>query len=420
LTTMCFGLVPAWQSTTLRLSEALKTSAHQLSTGSYRHCSLNALVVVQVSLALMLLMGAFLLIKSFHKLNRTNPGFDPSQVLAIQLELPHTPHYNENRNRAAFCKQVAEHLSILPSVESVGGINIHPLTPFSANCGIQINGIYRGPAEYRMVTADYFESMKIPLMQGRYLGSADNGTGKQVAIVNQEFVHRYFEDKNPIGKQIRYHGVTKEIVGVVGNVKLETLRAVHSEPFMYEPIDQDSWHRITILVRTSGDPVALAGAVRSKIWEIDPDQPILRIESMNQIIGDSVSVERFLTVLISVMAGIAMVLAVVGIYGVMAFAVNERTNEIGIRLALGAQKSDILILVARNGLILAIISLAAGLVGALALTRYMSSMLYEISAMDPVTFVTVPILLLITAMIACFIPARRAARVHPMEALRYE
>lgn len=421
LTAVCFGLVPAWHSSTLRLSETLKTGAHQLSTGRCQHNTLNTLVITQIALALVLLMGASLLIKSFHKLNDTHPGFDSSQVLTAHLELPHIPHYNNNLNRAVFYEQVIEHLAALPLVETVGGINMHPLTHFSANCGCQVDGLYVGLAEYRMVTTDYFKSLNIPLVQGRYFNPADDGVGKKVIIVNQEFVRRYFENKEPIGTQIHYHGTTKEIIGVVGNVKLETLRASHSEPFMYEPFRQDSWHRITILMRsTLDDPMALAGAVRSTIWDIDPDQPILRIESMNQIVRDSVSLERFCTILLSVMAGIALILAMVGIYGVMAFAVNERTNGIGIRLALGAQRSAIITLIGRKGLILTIVGLAIGLVGAFVLTRYMSSMLYEINATDPMTFMSIPLLLFCVAMLACYIPARRASKLDPMRTLRCE
>jgi putative ABC transport system permease protein len=420
LTALGFGLVPAFQSSTLKLSQALKTGTHQISVGTGRHGLLNTLVVAQVTLALILLTGAFLLIRSFHMLYHTQPGFDPSHILTVQLELPHTPHNEDKRNRAAIYNQMANRLGALPSVEAAGAINIHTLTPFSADTGFQIDGQYTGAAEYRMITVDYFKALQIPLIQGRTFLAMDDQTNKRIVIVNQEFVRRYFQGKNPLGIKIGYHGSEKEIVGVVGNVKRDSMRAMQHEPFMYEPIHQDSWSCITFLLRTTGDPMALADSVRSTIWAIDPDQPILRIEPMRQIVGDSISVERFCTILLSLMAGMALLIAVVGIYGMMAFAVNERTNEIGIRLALGAQQSDILTLITKKGLILAIIGLGVGLVGALALTRYMSSMLYEISATDPATFVFVPLLLFSVAMLACCLPARRATKIDPMEALRYE
>jgi len=420
LTAIGFGLVPAFTSSSLKLNQILRAGAHQMSAGIGHHRPLNALVVTQVAMALMLLTGASLLVRSFQKLNHTNPGFDLSNVLAVKLELPHTDQNKKVRNRAALFNRIVDRLEALPSVEAAGGINMHPLLPYNADTGCRIDGRRVGGAEYRMITTDYFKSMKIPLMNGRYFLATDNLTDKRVAIVNQEFVRRYCEGINPVGRKISYDGTEKIIVGVVGNVKRDSMRAVDYEPFMYQPIHQDSWHQITFFLRTTGDPMALVDSARRTIWDIDPDQPVLSIEPMRQIFDDSISVERFCTILLSVMASVALLIAVVGIYGTMAFAVNERTNEIGIRLAIGAQKSDILLMVAQKGLVLTAIGLTAGLVGALVLTQYMSSMLYEISTTDPATFILMPFILFGIALLACVIPARRAAKVDPMEALRYE
>ena len=245
-------------------------------------------------------------------------------------------------------------------------------------------------------------------------------TNKKVIIVNQEFVTRYFPNEDLLGKRIKMNGDTWEIVGEVGDTKARSLNTNQYDPFLYIPIEQSCWYMMTLLARTPGDPLALSSAVRREIWDLDPNQPILSIRTMDQIVANSVSIQRFSTILLTVMAGMALLLAMIGIYGVMAFSVQERTHEIGIRMALGAQVRDIVEIVVIKGFLLTVIGLAIGLMGSYGVTRLMSGMLYQISATDPLTFVLVPLLLMSVALLACYFPARRAAKTDPMVTLRCE
>jgi putative ABC transport system permease protein len=262
--------------------------------------------------------------------------------------------------------------------------------------------------------------MKIPLIKGRMFSSADRGTGQHVIIVSRELVRRYFPDTDPIGQILHFNSRDKEIVGVVGDVKQTSLSSSRMRPFMYEPITQNCPRGMSLMIRTAGDPENLIGSIRKQVWDIDPGQPIMRTALMKSIVEESMSVERFCMILLVVMAGVALLMAVVGLYSMMAYVVNERINEVGIRMALGAQAGDILRLITKRGLILTFTGLAVGMVWAFILMRCLSGMLYQISATDPVTFVIVPLILLFVSVLACIVPARRAARIDPMEALRYE
>ena len=425
-TGVVFGLVPAWQTSSLRIDETLKEEGRASSGGETRHRVLNCLVVSEIALALILLVGAGLLVKSFYNLQTTSPGFNSKRVLAVEMERPFTSQNEESRNRAAFYKQALQRIAALPGVESVGAINICPLSPYQSNDGFTIEG--RPPladgewtvAEYRNVTQDYFSTMQIPLISGRFFTEHDNGSERGIVIVNEEFVRQHLSNEEPIGQRIRFHGTVKEIVGVVGDVKLRSLNAKEYLPFMYEPVDQNCWHAMTILARSHFDPMALASAVRQGIWSVDSNQPILRIRTMKQVAANSVSVEYFCMILLSAMAGVALLLAMIGIYGVIAYSVNQRTREIGIRMALGAQASDVLKLVVAHGLRLTLISVAIGLAGAFVLPRVLSRLLYEVSPTDPLTFSAASLVLTAIAVLASYIPARKAAKVDPMTALHYE
>jgi putative ABC transport system permease protein len=420
-----FGMVPAWHSCRYRIIETLKLGGRSLSRGHSSHRALNILVSMQVALALILLTGAGLLIRSFSRLQHVYPGFTADHVLAITLERPDNEKNRSHNERVAFYEQLVNRISALPGVEYASAISRRPITSGTNDSNFGIKGksfpIERTPdAEYRRITPDYFKCMKIPLIKGRTFTSEDRGNGQHVIIVSQELVRRYFQDTDPIGQVLQFNGQDKEIVGVVGDVKQKSLSSSRMRAFMYEPITQNCPRGMSLMIRTSGDPESLVKAIREQVWDIDPSQPILSSASMRSIVADSMSVERFCMILLAVMAGVALLMAVVGLYSVMAYAVNERINEIGIRMALGAQASDILRLITKRGLILTFIGLAVGIIGAFGLMRCLSGMLYQISAADPVTFVIVPLVLFIVAMLACVVPARRAAKVDPLETLHYE
>jgi len=257
-------------------------------------------------------------------------------------------------------------------------------------------------------------------MQGRTFTPLDNHQSRHVVVVSQELVRRYLPDRDPIGQVINFWGRERTIVGVVGDVKIRTLKSDNYSAFIYMPIAQECRYDMNFFIRTSGDPINLANAARKVIWEVDQSQPILSVNTMDQLVLNSISVERFCAILLTVMAGVALIMAMVGLYGVMAFAVTERRNEIGIRMALGAEEKDILGLIIKKAFILTIVGLVTGLVGALVVCRFATTLLYNISVYDPATFVLVPILLLAVAMLACYFPARRATRLNPVETLRYE
>ncbi len=420
-----FGMVPAWHSCRFKIIEILKQSGRSLSQGHSHHRALNVLVSAQVAIALILLTGAGLLIRSFYRLQHVNPGFVADQVLAVTLERPDNEKNRNLSERVAFYEKVVDRISALPGVEYASAISKHPITSNTNDNNFGIKGrsfsIENTPnAEYRQITPDYFKCMKIPLIRGRIFTSEDRGTGSHVIIVDQELVRRHFQDTDPIGQVLHFNGQDKEIIGVVGNVKQTSLNSSRVRAFMYEPITQNCQRGMSLMIRTAGNPATLIRAINEQIWDIDPSQPILYAETMEMIIAKSMSVERFCTILLVIMAGVALLLAVVGLYSVMTFAVHERVNEIGIRMALGAQEGDILKLVTKHGLILTLIGLAVGMVGAFVLMRCLSGMLFQISATDPLTFVMVPVLFIAVTLLACYVPARRAAKIDPMEALRYE
>jgi putative ABC transport system permease protein len=418
---LLFGMVPAWQGSHHGLSNTLKETGQSVSRGRTRHRTLGTLVVAQIALAMILLTGAGLLIKSFVNLQGSHPGFNADRLLALHVVRPDTPENRDQKNLADFFNRIIEKLAALPGVEAAGVIDLHPMTPSNSNSTFRILGKEGSPsAEQRIASCDYFRCLGIPLMQGRTFEPQDNDQSQHVVVVSQELVRRYLPDRDPIGQVIRFWGRERTIVGVVGDVKIRTVRRDDYSAFVYMPIAQECGHNMTLFIRTTGDSIQWASAARRVIWDVDASQPILYVETMDQLVLNSISVEHFCAILLTVMAGVALIMALVGLYGVMAFAVTERRNEIGIRIALGAQGKDILHLVIKKAFVLTMIGLAAGLLGALAVCHLMASLLYGISVYDPATFVLVPLLLLGVAMLACYLPARKAAQLDPVETLRYE
>ena len=418
---LLFGMVPAWQGTRHGLSNTLKETGQRVSHGRTRHRTLGMLVVAQIALAMILLTGAGLLVKSFIKLQTSNPGFNAERLLALNVVRPDTNENRDLNHRVEFSKRVIEGLAALRGVESAGAIDMHPMTAGNSNSTFRIVGKDLSPsAEQRIVSCDYFRCLSIPLMQGRTFTPQDNNQNQLVVVVSRELVRRYLSDRDPIGQVINFWGRERMIVGVVGDVKIRTLRTDDYPPFVYMPLAQECRHQMTFFIHTTGDPIQWASAARKVIWEIDSSQPILYVETMDQLVLNSISVERFCAILLTVMAGVALTMALVGLYGVMAFAVTERRNEIGIRMALGADDKNILSLIIKKAFILTIIGLFMGLIGSLAICRLMTSLLYSVSVYDPATFVLVPVLLLGVAMLACYLPARKAAHLNPIETLRYE
>ena len=416
-----FGLVPAWQGTHHGLSNTLKETGQSVSHGRSRHRTLGTLVVAQIALAMILLTGAGLLIKSFVKLQNSHPGFNADRLLALHVVRPDTTENRNLLNRVEFFNRVIEKLAALPGVEAAGAIDMHPMNPSQSNSTFRIIGKESSPsAEQRIASCDYFRCLGIPLMQGRTFTPQDNEKSQLVVVVSHELIRRYLADRDPIGQVINFWGRERTIVGVVGDVKIRTLKSDDYSAFVYMPLAQQGGYNMTFFIRTTGDPIQWASAARKVIWDVDSTQPILYLETMDQLVLNSISVERFCAILLTVMAGVALIMALVGLYGVMAFAVTERRSEIGIRMALGADNRNILGLMIKKAFILTIIGLIIGLLGALAICRLMTSLLYGTSVYDLATFVLVPLLLLGVAMLACYFPARKAAQLNPVETLRYE
>jgi len=431
LTGIIFGLVPAFHASRPDLNESLKEGGRAGSEGGRRNFVRSALVVFEVATALVLLVAAGLLIRSFGRLQEVNPGFNPQNVLSMQLTLPRSK-YAENNQMSAFYEQALERIKTLPGIQSAAfGTNL-PMSGNNSSASFSVEGLQVGPNESsphgdpHMVSADYFRTMEIPLLSGRYFSEQDSKDSLPVTIVDETLAKRYWPDQDPIGKRIAafFDGKPNQlnwrtIVGVVKNVKRYGLDGKIKEQY-YFPQSQSPQRNMYLLARSTGDPSSLVGSLRDAIHEVDKDQPIYRVMTMEQVVSNSVAQKRFSMVLLLIFAGVALLLAAVGIYGVMSYSVTQRTHELGIRMALGAQSGDVLKMVVRQGMGITLIGVGIGLAGAFAATKVMSSLLFGVGTHDPITFVAIPLILAGVALVACFIPALRATRVDPMIALRYE
>jgi len=434
-----FGLAPAWQmgqAAKTNLQTALKEGGAQAAQTAGRGRGL--LVVTEVALALVLLIGAGLMIRSFARLQRVDPGFDPQNALTCDLNLPESKY--QRPQAAQFYERLLERVAALPGVSAAGAVEYLPLSGMDSNTGFLIEGRPRpAPGERifahnRVVTPDYFRALGMRLRQGRGFTAADNDKAPRVAIINETLQRRYWPGENPIGKRaaldfeaMRFYpdrapdfdlalGL-REIVGVVADVK-HTGLAGETAPEFYAPLAQRPARNMTLVVRTAADPAGLLGLVRREAHALDKDQPVANASTMSEWLAASVAQPRFNFLLLTVFAAVALALAGLGIYGVVAWTVAQRTQEIGIRMALGARAEDVFRLMVGQGMKPALLGVALGLSGAAALTRLMKTMLFEMSATDPLTFVVVAALLAFVALLACWIPARRATKVDPAVALR--
>lgn len=429
VTGVLFGLAPAVQASKPDLNTALKESSGR-NPGSFKGSGLrNLLVVSEVAVALLLLVGAGLMTKSFVRLQQVDPGFDATNVVSMNIALPTSKYRQQQVN--VFYDQLIERLRNLPGVKSVAGIDVLPLSNGNVSSRFLVEGAPFVPladrpyAGVRVVTPDYFQTMGIPHLRGRSFTEQDQGNTPGVVIVNEALANRYWPNEDAIGKRLgsfeEVPGKQKwlEIVGVVGNVRHKAIEMEVMEE-VYFPYKQSPGNFMNLVVRTTSDPASMVPAIRSQVLSVDKDQPVSDIMTMDQRVAKSVAAKRFVMFLLGAFSILALGLASVGIYGVMAYLVTQRTQEIGVRMALGAQKRDVLKLVVRKGMALAIIGAAIGLVASLALTRLMRSLLFEVTPTDWLTFVTASTVLLIAALLASYIPAHRATKVDPLTALRYE
>lgn len=417
-----FGIFPALQLSRTNVNETLRDEGRS-NTGSHRRTQLKGLLVVgQVALSLLLLIGAGLLVRSFARLLRVEPGFDPNNVLSMYISLP-TVQYGDTQKQIAFFDELLRRLSALPGVRSAAISAALPLKPVRIT-PILPEGQPDVPLPERpyiiieAVSARFFETMRIPLLNGRSFTDADNAQAPRVIIINEALARRFWPNQNPVGRHIVVGRQSlAEIVGVTGDVKNRSL-ALDAQPQLYLPFPQLPWESMNLLVRTATDPQSMISAVRSQVSGLDPDQPVTHVQTMDELLDGSRAQPRFTMLLLAIFSGAALVLAVVGIYGVLAYSVAQRRQELGIRMALGAERFDIMRLVIGQGLGLTAIGIGIGLAAALALTRLMSTFLYKVNAYDPVTFLLAPIVFLAIGSLASYIPARRATQVHPTEALR--
>jgi putative ABC transport system permease protein len=425
VTGLAFGLAPALLSSRTNFNCALKEGGRDLSASSRGNRVRSALVVAEVSLALMLLVGAGLLIKSFINLQRVDPGFNPKAALRVDIGLPRI-RYAESPRVAAFFKQLVDRVSTLPGVDSVGAVSSLPLSGGGTDSNFRIEGRVQPEANrdpvsfYAKVTPDYFRAMGVRLQRGRLISEADNAEAPSVAVISEGLARRYFGGDDPIGKALLFgRNNRREIVGIVSDVKAFGLNA-DARPMMYFSEAQYPERGMSLIVRTASEPMSLASAVRSDVQALDPDLAVSNVMPMEQLVSTSLAEPRFVLLLLGVFAGAALVLSVIGVYGVVSYSVTQRSHEIGVRMALGAQIGDVLKLVLSQGMALVGGGVAIGLAGAFALSRLMESLLFGVGARDLVTFGATALLLAGVALGACFVPARRAAKVDPMVALRYE
>ena len=430
-----FGLAPVLRLAGTDVQAVLKEGARSATVGSGRERLRNGLVMAEIALAVMVVVGAGLLVRSFSELMDTDPGFNARGVLTLQVEVP-TGSYRENARVADYYATLTQRLTDVPGVESVAATAALPFAneiPFLGNFVVQDRAApmqgEEPTAHYRQVTPGYFRTMGIDLIEGREFDIQDDGTSRGVVVVNEALARRYFPDEDPIGRTI--DGLPPhialggflvnqfEIVGIAEDVRYFGLSEA-AQPSLYFPVAQAPFRRMNFTIRTAGVPEGLIAAIRGEIVAMDPTVPIARVQTMERILSNSVARDRFSMLLLTLFAVIALVLASVGIYGVTSYSISQRTAEMGIRMAVGANPSDVMKLVMVNGAKLTFSGIVLGLLGAAALSRIMASQLYGVGATDPMTFAGVALVLALVALAATYVPALRAARIDPVVAIQGE
>ena len=424
LTGLFFGIIPAWQSSGPEINESLKESGRS-TEGRRNHRARGLLVIAEVALALVLLIGAGLLLQSFERLRRVDLGFDPHSLLTMPISAPFST-YPDGASRARLYKQMLERVSQTPGVESVALTCGVPFGYLNFPFNIEGTPLPSGDAvvRYDSINADYFKTLKARMVAGREFTEYDTENSPKVAIINQALARQYFAGADPLGRQISFNHLGArmklEIVGIVNDIKQEELQQP-TAPQIYAPFQQVPWLSASLVVRPTGaNALAIKEAVQKSIWEVDPNQSASKGETLEETLSSMVAEPRLYTVLLGSIAALALVLSLVGVYGVISYSVAQQTHEIGIRMALGAQEGHVLRMVIKRGMLLVLIGIAIGLGGALAVTRVMQTLLFGVSVTDPLTFFSISLLLATVALLACYIPARRATKVDPLVALRYE
>jgi len=428
LTGIIFGLIPALQATKPDLNETLKSEGARGSTGGVQKQLVRSLLVIsEVALTVILLIGAGLMIKSFLTLQKIQPGFNPDNVLTVQVNLP-SSKYPTRPTMAAFYERVLKRIETLPGVEAVGASLVIPLMDRKTSTRFTIDGRPAATpdeqmvANFRPISHDYLRAMGIPLLNGRTFTEQDRDQSPPVVIINDSIRRRFFPGQDPVGKRLTRVSdkLSREIVGVVADAKETDLKDVDPGPTLYTPYQQTPYPFLGLAVRTSANPESMTNAVRSAVLEIDSALPIYDVKTMRQRVDESVSQPRLYATLIGVFAGVALALAAVGIYGVLNYSVSQRRQEIGIRMALGAQSGHILKMIVGQGMTMALIGLGIGVVLAYFLTRYLAGLLFGVGVNDLTIFIGIPLLLALVALMSSYFPARRATKVEPMIALRAE
>ena len=429
ITGIAFGLVPALQASRLDLNRSLNEGGRSGSDSTRRSRVRDALIVSEVGIAMVLLVGAGLLFQNLFRLSRLNPGFSADHAITFGLE-PSGLRYSDDQRTRLYRDLVAE-IKTVPGVRSASAVFPLPLSHNGVGTSLEIAGVpapvrQRPAISVSLAAPGYFETMGIPLLRGRLFNEHDDAQSAPVAIVNQALAERCFPGENPIGKRVRpsvWHdqgdGPMFEIVGVVADVKQEKLPGP-SRPMLYQPDAQDPFGQLSLIVRTAVSPESIVPSLREKVRVLDKDLPLVDVKTLDEYVSDSLSQSRFQTILLVSFAVLALILTAVGLYGVISYSVSQRNHEIGVRLALGAQRSDILRLVVRQGMVLSLVGVGFGLIASFGVTRVMSTLLVEIHATDPATFLVIPALLMAVALAASYIPARKAMNVDPVLALRYE
>jgi putative ABC transport system permease protein len=430
LTGLIFGLAPAFHSSRTELVESLKEGARGTSSGTFANVVRKLLVVIELGVAVLLLTGAALLIQSLWRLQKVNSGLHPENILTFNVTLPEVKY--KSGDQSQFFINLKQRLESTPGVQSASSILPLPLSGERFGISFEIEG--RPMAKKDHPSADffttgvgYFKTMGIPIVKGRDFDDRDKHGSTPVIIITETFARQYFPNEDPIGKRIHpgissydnEESVMREIVGVVGDVRNRNL-STESKPAYYVPQTQVPFSQMVTVIKTIGEPRALISAATKEVGAMDQDVPLFSVKTMEEYLSTSVAAPRFSTTLLSIFAGVALVLTIVGLYGVMSYSVAQRTNEIGIRMALGAQSRDVLLMIVKQGSVLILLGLGIGLAGAYALTRVISSLLFGVTAKDPFTFAAVSVLLAMVALLACYIPALRATKVDPMNALRCE